>query len=193
MDRDGIAGGLALLWDDSVTVKIRKVEQYFIDASVKGPDDIWGGALLASMDIRIQATEGQWQGLRICDEAPSISHLFFADDSMLYSLASTRNCEMIKDLLSLYERASGQQVNLQKSNVVFNGNVPQVTSQELADTLGVQLVEKHEKYLGIPTLVGRSNSGTFAYPKDNLSKKLTGWRSKILSVAERELLIKVVV
>ncbi|KAL6134047.1 hypothetical protein ACLB2K_066280 [Fragaria x ananassa] len=62
------------------------------------------------------------------------------------------NCEMIKDLLSLYEKASRQQVNLQKSNVVFSRNVPEATSQELADILGVQLVEKHEKYLGIPTL-----------------------------------------
>ncbi|KAL6141329.1 hypothetical protein ACLB2K_059619 [Fragaria x ananassa] len=134
----------------------------------------------------------KWQGLRICDEAPSISHLLFADDSMLYFLASTQNCEMIKDLLSLYERASGQQVNLQNSYVVFSRNVLEATSQELANILGVQLVEKHEKYLGIPTLVGRSKSGTFAYLKDNLSKKLTGWRSKLLSAAGRELLIKVV-
>ncbi|KAL6141328.1 hypothetical protein ACLB2K_059618 [Fragaria x ananassa] len=41
MDIDGLAGGLALLWDDLVTVKIRKVEQYFTDADVKGQDDIW--------------------------------------------------------------------------------------------------------------------------------------------------------
>ncbi|KAL6178929.1 hypothetical protein ACLB2K_050446 [Fragaria x ananassa] len=118
-----------------------------------------------------------------------LPNIISPQQSVFYAGAK-KNCGMIKDLLSLYEKASGQHVNLQKSNVVFSGNVPQATSQELAYILGVESVEKHKKYLGIPTLVDRSKSGTFAYLKDNLSKKLTGWRSKLLIVAERELLIK---
>ncbi|KAL6209658.1 hypothetical protein ACLB2K_020598 [Fragaria x ananassa] len=43
----------------------------------------------------------------------------------------------------------------------------------------MQVVSKHDKYMGIPTLVGQSRNDTFAYIKDNLSKKLTGWRSKL--------------
>lgn len=64
--------------------------------------------------------------------------------------------------------------------------------QEFAERLGMHVVPKHEKYLGIPTLVGRSRNDTFAYIKDNVSKKLTGWRSKLMSAARREVLIKVV-
>ncbi|XP_024200290.1 uncharacterized protein LOC112203576 [Rosa chinensis] len=53
--------------------------------------------------------------------------------------------------------------------------------QSLADILDVQVVDKHEKYLGIPNLVGRSKADTFAYIKDNLSKKLTGvWNQALL-------------
>lgn len=40
--------------------------------------------------------------------------------------------------------------------------------------------------------VGRSKTEAFAYLKDRLTKKLTGWRSKMLSSAGREVLIKVV-
>ncbi|KAL6209822.1 hypothetical protein ACLB2K_020761 [Fragaria x ananassa] len=44
-------------------------------------------------------------------------------------------------------------------------------------------VTAYDKYLGIPTRVGQSKNNTFAYIKDNLSKKLTGLRSKLMSAA----------
>ncbi|XP_024178083.1 uncharacterized protein LOC112184012 [Rosa chinensis] len=120
-------------------------------------------------------SSGQWQGLRICD-------------GLL-----PQDCYLIRQLLNIYEKASGQQVNLQKSNAVFNGTVLPHLRESMANILGVQVVDKHEKYLRIPTLVSRSRIDTFAYIKDNLSKKLTGWRSKLLSIsAGREILIKVV-
>ena len=76
--------------------------------------------------------------------------------------------------------------------MVFSGSVLPQDRQNLASCLEVQIAEKHEKYLGIPTLVGQSRHDTFAFIKDRLSKKLTGWRSKLLSAAGREILLKVV-
>ena len=133
-----------------------------------------------------------WHGLRVCDGAPSVSHLLFADDSMLYIRASMQDCVVVKEVLKLYEEASGQQVNLQKSSVVFSSNVRPREREEFAGFLGMEITEKHEKYLGIPTHVGQSRNDTFAYIKDNLAKKLTGWRTKLLSAAGREILIKVI-
>lgn len=54
------------------------------------------------------------------------------------------------------------------------------------------IVAKHEKYLGLPTYVGRKKIETFAYIKERLSKKLEGWQGKLLSGAGKELLIRVV-
>ena len=53
-------------------------------------------------------------GVKICKNAPSISHLFFADDSILFARASLQECSKIADIISLYERASGQKVNLSR-------------------------------------------------------------------------------
>ena len=133
-----------------------------------------------------------WHGLRICDGAPSISHLLFADDSMLYARASVQDCVVINRILQVYKDASGQQVNLQKSSMVFSENVRPSDRTILSDLLGMSITDKHNKYLGIPTHVGQSRNDTFAYIKDNLAKKLTGWRTKLLSAAGREILIKVV-
>ena len=58
--------------------------------------------------------------------------------------------------------------------------------------LGVSIVEKHEKYLGLPTVVGKNRTETFSYIKEQLSKKLEGWQGKLLSGAGKDILIRVV-
>lgn len=66
---------------------------------------------------------GSLHGLQVCDGAPVISHLLFADDSMLYAQATPHDCLVIKHILDVYARASGQHVNLHKSSVVFSACV----------------------------------------------------------------------
>lgn len=58
---------------------------------------------------------------------------------------------LIGQCLHIYECASGQKVNLQKSNVVFSSNVSPPSEDALAQLLGVEKLAVHEKYLGLPT------------------------------------------
>ncbi|XP_024163724.1 uncharacterized protein LOC112170610 [Rosa chinensis] len=58
--------------------------------------------------------------------------------------------------------------------------------------MGVEIVESHERYLGLPTYVGRKKTATFQYIKDNLAKKLKSWQGKMLSGAGKDILIRVV-
>lgn len=132
--------------------------------------------------------QGHLRGLQVC--APTISHLLFANDSMLYTQATPQDCLVINHCLHVYELASGHKVNLQKGSVVFSSNVPLPLQDSLTQLLGVEKVLVHDKYLGLPTYVGRSEA--FGYIKDRLTKKLKGWRSNLLSSAGREMLIKMV-
>lgn len=59
-------------------------------------------------------------------------------------------------LLKDYECRSGQSVNLQKSGVFFSANVGQEKREELSAILGVSNDLRDSKYLGLPSLVGRS-------------------------------------
>lgn len=47
-------------------------------------------------------------GLKVARNAPSISHLFFADDSLLFLKASERNVQTIQKVFQLYADCSGQ-------------------------------------------------------------------------------------
>ncbi|KAL6211587.1 hypothetical protein ACLB2K_016811 [Fragaria x ananassa] len=97
---------------------------------------LYGGGLSALISSSVG--KGQWKGLQVCDGAPMISHLFFADDNMLYFQASSRDCQIIRNILNVYEAASGRQVNLQKSSVVFSGSVLPHLQQSYAAELGLQ-------------------------------------------------------
>ncbi|XP_021760609.1 uncharacterized protein LOC110725436 [Chenopodium quinoa] len=108
------------------------------------------------------------------------------------SPANVQECSAIADIISKYERASGQKVNLSKTEVTFNKKVRTVRREEIIEILGVQEVERHEKYLVLPTIIGRSKKVIFAGLKERLWKKLQGWKEKLLSRPGKEILIKAV-
>ncbi|KAL8159041.1 LOW QUALITY PROTEIN: hypothetical protein V2J09_000578 [Rumex salicifolius] len=104
------------------------------------------------------------------------------------SLRATLNeCAQLAKVLSLYERALGQKINYQKIEVSFSKNVNVVVR---AAVLGVKEVDRDGKYLGLPTVIGRSKKVVFSIIKDRIWKRLQGWRGNLLSKAGKEVLIK---
>ncbi|PRQ56718.1 putative RNA-directed DNA polymerase [Rosa chinensis] len=135
---------------------------------------------------------GSLYGVRICMGAPSISHLFFADDSFIFFRAGRDDCEVVKSLLLAYERASGQQVNYQKSCISFSKNVDILMQEGIATILGVIRVDKHDKYLGLPIELSYSKVEAFGFLNEKIRNRTQGWREKTLSTAGKEVLIKAV-
>ena len=121
-----------------------------------------------------------------------VSHLFFADDSLLFSKAIDRECQKLVEILELYEAASGQKVNMDKSSVFFSRNTPQERRSEVIGILGPMQDTRHNKYLGLPSIIGRSKTEVFAEVKERVGKKLAEWKEKMLSMGGKEVLIKAV-
>lgn len=59
--------------------------------------------------------------------------------------------------------------------------------------LGVPSIRQYEKYLGLPAFVAKAKKQSFVYIKEQIWKKLKGWKEKHLSQASREVLIKSVI
>ena len=55
------------------------------------------------------------------------------------------------------------------------------------------MILQYEKYLGLPSLVGKNKNASFNYIKERVWKKIQGWKEKLLSQVGREILIKAVV
>lgn len=94
------------------------------------------------------ASENTIHGVHVCKEAPRVSHLFFADDDILFVRANLDECSKVDDIIKTYERASVQKVNLCKIEVAFSKCMDSTRMISIVETLGVREVEKHEKYLG---------------------------------------------
>ena len=75
-------------------------------------------------------------GVSICKGNPKITHLFFADYSLLFCKANIQECQNLINILQLYEASSGQKINANKSSVFFNNNTPDDRRCEVLDMLG---------------------------------------------------------
>lgn len=63
------------------------------------------------------------EGVKICRRAPMISHLLFADDSLLFFWASEPQATVVKGLLNTYVAAMGQLINLQSVPSFFRKTI----------------------------------------------------------------------
>ena len=65
--------------------------------------------------IKKSMQRGFMEGVSVCRGGPSISHLFFADDSLIFCKASLEECDALQHVLKVYEESSGQQLNWAKT------------------------------------------------------------------------------
>jgi hypothetical protein len=56
--------------------------------------------------------------VKICHRAPSISHLLFADDSLILVRANGEDATKLHGILDLYAECSGQVINKEKSAIM---------------------------------------------------------------------------
>ncbi|XP_073362839.1 uncharacterized protein [Aegilops tauschii subsp. strangulata] len=73
---------------------------------------------------------------------------------------------------------------------VMSKGVSEATRLEVKNVLDVHNEALSDKYLGLPSDVGRAKEGCFKYLKDRIWKHVQGWMEKCLSAGGKEVLIK---
>jgi hypothetical protein len=115
------------------------------------------------------------KGVRVGQYAPWISHLLFADDCLIFTQATRRGADRVAEILDMYNRGSGQLVNKGKSAIYFSDNCNQDVKQVVHEGLQIPTEALGEKYLGLPTAVGKSSGGSFDYVADRIRGFINGW------------------
>ena len=79
-----------------------------------------------------------------------VSHLFFADELVLFAKTNMKNCLCMMDALEGFCGVFGQKTNKEKSRAYFSPNVVVNDREKLCEVLGIRLMPKLGKYLTFP-------------------------------------------
>lgn len=115
---------------------------------------------------------GRLHGVTVTRGAPRLSHLFFTDDSIIFTRASMGDASPIKEILQTYENLSGQVININKSEVSFSHGLGPAIWQNIRSCLAMEEVQHHDKYPGLPTIFDHSKKISFSGIRDRIWKKL---------------------
>jgi hypothetical protein len=122
---------------------------------------------------------GGIDGVRVCRNAPSVSHLLFADDSLILMKADMNNATSLQRVLDTYCANSGQIVSLAKSSIFFSPNTNVLLRAEICEALHIDTEALSDKYLGLPALVGADRSDCFKHFIERIIQRINGWKEKL--------------
>lgn len=133
--------------------------------------------------ITSKCDDKRWDKVRTSRSGPSFSHVFFADDLVLFAKEDYKNCEAIIDVLDNFCNLAGQKVNLNKSKILFSPNVTRRRKRNICKRLGMSTTNNLGKYLGFPIIHQGRVGNAYNFVVNKIQSKLAGWKSKLLSKA----------
>jgi hypothetical protein len=149
--------------------------------------DVFSTMITNSQDLNLI------NGINIAQNAPKISHLFFADDSLIFCKAKKDEALQLKAIFEEYQRISGQKINMDKSELTFSPKIYDHIKADFQDILPLPITNNINRYLGMPTQIGKSKQAVFKFLLEKATNKLKGWKEKRLSFAGRAVLISAVI
>ncbi|XP_074305649.1 uncharacterized protein LOC141640869 [Silene latifolia] len=105
---------------------------------------------ILSLMINKAESNGLIEGIKLSRHSPAISHLLYADDSLLCLRLTSTGCETLRSILNYFSSISGQMINHQKSYIKFSPNSPADFKEHITDILQVQTKSNFGLYLGSP-------------------------------------------
>lgn len=131
-----------------------------------------------------------WKPMKASISGPTFSHLFFANNLLLFTKADTINCTSVREALDKFCMISGQKINSTKSKVFFSPNVDRDHRDALCEILGFHSTPNLGTYLGFPMRHAGSSNQDLNFVLDRVNQKLAGWKANLLSFTGRIALIQ---
>ena len=80
-------------------------------------------------------------------------------------------------------------MNLEKLAIIFSPNKKEDIKVGILSFLGFSNARTYDKYLGLPTMIGKNKKRVFVEINDRVWKRINGWKRGQFSIGSREILI----
>lgn len=148
--------------------------------------DILSRMLTLAEDIKLI------RGLRVSRRSPSFTHLFFADDAMLFFKGNQGSCTSVSEILERFGKISGQHLNLNKSFVKFSPAMLDEHKVTLKSILYMPQVNHMGSHLRVPINIHGKKAGNFQFLVDKVEEKILNWSSIHIPQEAKLILIQAV-
>nr|XP_034930821.1 uncharacterized protein LOC118061489 [Populus alba] len=129
------------------------------------------------------------EGLNFSSSGPALSHLQFADDTLIFSSASLSSLQNIKHILLCFELISGLKVNFYKSSIIGVG-IEDHVCRHSAQILRCKQELLPITYLGLPIGANMNRVSMWKPIISKFSSRLAAWKGRFLSIGGRLCLLK---
>ena len=149
----------------------------------------WNGGLSLLIDKFV--SEGFLIGFKVASksgEEAQISHMFFADDTLVFFKDLRDRMDYVSWILVWFEAFSGLKINLDKSYVLPVGSVENI--EELALKLGCNIGCLPTTYLVLPPGMRRQSTLVWDGVEEIFKRKLAIWKRQYISKGGRLTLIR---
>jgi hypothetical protein len=117
-----------------------------------------------------------------------LTHLQYADNTVLLLQFDFENLRNVRLILSCYEAMSGMKINYEKSEI-FSIGLSLDEQMVAAESLGCKIGVLPMKYLGMPVSCHKISKAQLNYVSEKTKKRLGTWQCEYLSSGGKSILI----
>ncbi|XP_026399720.1 uncharacterized protein LOC113295603 [Papaver somniferum] len=122
----------------------------------------------------------------------SPTHLFFADDIVIFCKGNMKSLENLVNLLGSYQRDSGQTVSREKRKIYYGGGSLNRRTT-IAEFLGMPIATFPDRYLRVKVMPWAVKYHHISNEVEKIKNQLAGWNGRMLSFQDRVVLVKSVI
>jgi hypothetical protein len=122
-----------------------------------------------------------------------ISHLFFADDVLVFAKATTTQARVISEVLNNLCATSNLTISNSKSRFYMYVGGSRHTRENNVGCSQIQATDKIDKYVGFKMFHGKVRKKDYSDVYDRISSKLASWKNIFLNKLGRVVLANSVI
>lgn len=168
---------------------VPQLDNFFLQKGIKQGDPLSPflfiiGAESLNYIFQEALHQGSISGIRISEDGPFLTHLQFADDTLIFCGAALEEIKNLKCLLNGFEVMSRLKINYHKS-VVCGVGMDQSQTTPFAKILGCKAQALPIKYLGMPLGANSKLKSTWNPVIQSIISNLPSWKKRALSFGGR--------